>query len=44
MKTYIIYTMLAVSFFYITIGQLDRMGSRAIMRENVVVSGSYIPS
>tara|TARA_B100000925_G_scaffold173053_1_gene130389 strand:- start:364 stop:498 length:135 start_codon:yes stop_codon:yes gene_type:complete len=44
MKTYIIYTMVAITFFYITIGEKDRMGTRAIMRENVVVSGAYIPS
>ncbi len=41
---YIIYTMVAITFFYITIGEKDRMGTRAIMRENVVVSGAYIPS
>ena len=41
---YIIYTMVAITFFYMTIGEKDRMGTRAIMRENVVVSGAYIPS
>jgi len=41
---YIIYTMVVITFFYITIGEKDRMGTRAIMRENVVVSGAYIPS
>jgi len=41
---YIIYTMVAITFFYITIGEKDRMGTRAIMRENIVVSGAYIPS
>jgi hypothetical protein len=41
---YIIYTMVAITFFYITVGEKDRMGTRAIMRENVVVSGAYIPS
>ena len=40
---YIIYTMVAITFFYITIGEKERMGTRAIMRENVVVSGAYIP-
>ena len=42
-KQYIIYTMLAVTFFYITIGEKDRMGTRAVLRENVVVSGAHIP-
>ena len=42
-KQYIIYTMLVVTFFYITIGEKDRMGTRAIMRENVVISSAYIP-
>ena len=43
MKTYIVYTMIAITFFYITIGEKDRMGTRAVLRENVVVSGAYIP-
>lgn len=43
MKHYIIYTMIAITFFYITIGEKERMGTRAIMRENTVVSGAYIP-
>jgi len=44
MKTYIVYTMIAITFFYITIGEKDRMGTRAVLRENVVVSGAYIPN
>ena len=43
MKTYIVYTMIVITFFYITIGEKDRMGTRAVLRENVVVSGAYIP-
>jgi hypothetical protein len=42
MKTYIIYTIVAMTMFYVISGEKDRMG-RAVMRENVVVSGAYIP-
>lgn len=38
MKTYIVYTMIAITFFYITIGEKDRMGTRAIMRENPLLA------
>ena len=38
---YIIYTMVGVSFFYITVGELDRMGTSAILRDSVV-SGAYL--
>lgn len=43
MRTYILYTIVAMTFFYVVNGEKDRMG-RAVMRENVVVSGAYIPS
>ena len=33
--------MVGVSFFYITVGELDRMGTRAILRDSVV-SGAYL--
>ena len=39
---YIIYTMVAITFFYITVGETDRMGTRAILRDSVV-SGAYLP-
>ena len=42
MKHYIIYTIVAMTMFYVISGEKDRM-SRAVMRENVVVSGAYIP-
>ena len=42
MKTYIIYTIVAMTMFYVISGEKDTMG-RAVMRENVVVSGAYIP-
>ena len=42
MKTYIIYTIVAMTMFYVISGEKDRMG-RAVIRENIVVSGAYIP-
>jgi hypothetical protein len=43
MKTYIVYTMIVITFFYITIGEKDRMGTRAFLRDGEVVSGAYLP-
>lgn len=39
MKHYIIGITLFITFFYITIGEQDRMGTRAILRD----SGAYLP-
>ena len=32
---YILYTIVGISFYYITVGELDRMGTRAILRDSV---------
>ena len=40
---YIIYAMIGISYFYITVGELDRMGTRAFLRDGEVVSGAYLP-
>ena len=42
MKTYIIYTIVAMTMFYVITGDKERM-RRAVMRETVVVSGAYTP-